>query len=81
MSLLSGSWFCHSCDGVKLQIFDFGNFSCLQEHVDPKLITNDDVLGDPIPYDQQDSMRQMCYQLFDLTPSVCSLQNFVFVIY
>ncbi|XP_020255884.1 mRNA-capping enzyme isoform X3 [Asparagus officinalis] len=41
----------------------------LHEHVENTLITNDDVLGDPIPYDQQDAMRHICYQLFDLTPS------------
>ncbi|XP_008787727.1 mRNA-capping enzyme-like [Phoenix dactylifera] len=39
-------------------------------HMENKIITNDDVLGDAIPYDQQDSMRQICYQLLDLTPSV-----------
>jgi len=58
-----------------------GTFSFFQEHVEPKIITNDDVLGDPIPYDQQDSMRHTCYQLFDLTPSVCNQQNFVFMSY
>lgn len=50
-------------------------FLCLQEQVEKKLITNDDVLGDPIPHDQQDAMRLICYQLFDLTPSVCNLQT------
>ncbi|KAH7682763.1 mRNA (guanine-N(7)-)-methyltransferase protein [Dioscorea alata] len=40
-------------------------------HVDTenKDITNDDVLGDAIPYDQQDAMRQYCYQLLDLASS------------
>ncbi|KAJ0972760.1 hypothetical protein J5N97_020719 [Dioscorea zingiberensis] len=40
-------------------------------HVDTetKTITNDDVLGDAIPYDQQDAMHQYCYQLLDLVPS------------
>ncbi|KAG1363396.1 mRNA-capping enzyme [Cocos nucifera] len=40
------------------------------EHMENKIITNDDVLGDAIPYDQQDSLRLICYQLLDLTPSV-----------
>lgn len=49
---------------------DDGNTEAvLHEHVESKLITNDDVLGDPIPYDQQDAMRQIVYQLFELTPS------------
>lgn len=29
-------------------------------------MTNDDVLGDPIPFDQQDAMRQFCYQTLKL---------------
>ncbi|KAK3154298.1 hypothetical protein QOZ80_2BG0188740 [Eleusine coracana subsp. coracana] len=30
-------------------------------------ITNDDVLGDAIPYGQQESLRRKCYQLLDMT--------------
>ncbi|KAG6486209.1 hypothetical protein ZIOFF_054779 [Zingiber officinale] len=39
-----------------------------QENVDIKILTNDDVLGDAIPYDQQDAMRHLCYQFLDLMP-------------
>ncbi|KAG6474522.1 hypothetical protein ZIOFF_068459 [Zingiber officinale] len=38
------------------------------ENVDIKILTNDDVLGDAIPYDQQDAMRHLCYQFLDLMP-------------
>ncbi|KAM0949321.1 putative mRNA (guanine-N(7)-)-methyltransferase [Dioscorea sansibarensis] len=40
----------------------------LHVETESKVITNDDVLGDAIPYDQQDAMRQYCYQLLDLPP-------------
>lgn len=36
-------------------------------------ITNDDVLGDAICYDEQEFLRQKCYSLFELSPSVCFL--------
>ncbi|KAG6470241.1 hypothetical protein ZIOFF_071303 [Zingiber officinale] len=39
-----------------------------KENVDIKILTNDDVLGDAIPYDQQDAMRHLCYQFLDLMP-------------
>ncbi|URE20998.1 PPR repeat [Musa troglodytarum] len=39
----------------------------LREHTDSKILTNDDILGDAIPIDQQDAMRHLCYQLLDLT--------------
>lgn len=47
-----------------------GVFTCflLQEGMDNKVLTNDDVLGDAIPYDQQDAMRHLCYQFLDLMP-------------
>ncbi|XP_042404545.1 mRNA-capping enzyme-like [Zingiber officinale] len=38
------------------------------ENVDIKILTNDDVLGDAIPYDQQDAIRHLCYQFLDLMP-------------
>lgn len=41
----------------------------LNEEVENKIITNDDVLGDATPYEQQDLMRQVCYILFELAPS------------
>ncbi|KAG6511030.1 hypothetical protein ZIOFF_029079 [Zingiber officinale] len=40
----------------------------VEENVDIKILTNDDVLGDAIPYDQQDAMRHLCYQFLDLMP-------------
>ncbi|KAG6480244.1 hypothetical protein ZIOFF_063724 [Zingiber officinale] len=39
-----------------------------KENVDIKILTNDDVLGDAIPYDQQDAMCHLCYQFLDLMP-------------
>ena len=30
------------------------------------VMTNDDVLGDEIPWDQQDAFRQFCYQSLKL---------------
>ncbi|CAL9774093.1 unnamed protein product [Musa acuminata subsp. burmannicoides] len=39
----------------------------LSEHTDSKILTNDDILGDAIPIDQQDAMRHLCYQMLDLT--------------
>ncbi|THU60162.1 hypothetical protein C4D60_Mb07t09720 [Musa balbisiana] len=39
----------------------------VQEHTDNKILTNDDILGDAIPIDQQDAMRHLCYQMLDLT--------------
>ncbi|XP_074570709.1 uncharacterized protein LOC141827381 isoform X1 [Curcuma longa] len=44
---------------------DTGSGLC--ENVDGKILTNDDVLGDAIPYAQQDAMRHLCYQFLDLT--------------
>ncbi|KAF8781307.1 hypothetical protein HU200_000568 [Digitaria exilis] len=35
------------------------------ESVD-KVITNDDVLGDAVPYDQQEALRVLCYRLLDM---------------
>ncbi|KAG6468043.1 hypothetical protein ZIOFF_072609 [Zingiber officinale] len=42
------------------------HFDQISENVDIKILTNDDVLGDAIPYDQQDAMRHLCYQFLDL---------------
>ncbi|KAG6470338.1 hypothetical protein ZIOFF_071403 [Zingiber officinale] len=44
------------------------NISLAKENVDIKILTNDDVLGDVIPYDQQDAMCHLCYQFLDLMP-------------
>ncbi|WVZ78759.1 hypothetical protein U9M48_026415 [Paspalum notatum var. saurae] len=40
-----------------------------------KVITNDDVLGDAIPYDQQDELRRKCYQLLGM-PDVRGYSQF-----
>lgn len=46
---------------------DGGPVAPLQENHEKNVImTNDDVLGDPIPFDQQDAMRQFCYQTLKL---------------
>lgn len=48
-----------------------------QVETESKVITNDDVLGDAIPYDQQDAMRHYCYQLLDLPLPVVDPQSIV----
>lgn len=58
---------------VLLILIDLGSagvYTCFlfQVDMDNKVLTNDDVLGDAIPYDQQDTMRHLCYQFLDLTP-------------
>ncbi|XP_077225488.1 uncharacterized protein LOC143858668 [Tasmannia lanceolata] len=45
---------------------DGGIAAPLHEHVENEVLTNDDVLGDAIPYGQQDSMRQFCYHTLKL---------------
>ncbi|KAF8394951.1 hypothetical protein HHK36_018890 [Tetracentron sinense] len=37
-----------------------------ENHVESEVLTNDDVLGDAIPFDQQDAMRQFCYRSLKL---------------
>ncbi|KAL5223873.1 hypothetical protein ABZP36_010512 [Zizania latifolia] len=46
-----------------------GELAPSPSHADDKVITNDDVLGDAIPYDQQDSLRNICFRLLDLVPN------------
>ncbi|KAG6527739.1 hypothetical protein ZIOFF_009865 [Zingiber officinale] len=53
---------------AKLECFDTEIIKLLKENVDIKILTNDDVLGDAIPYDQQDAMCHLCYQFLDLMP-------------
>jgi len=38
-------------------------------------MTNDDVLGDEIPSDQQDALRQFCYQTLKLVVGVSLLNG------
>eukprot|EP00262_Sarcandra_glabra_P008365 TRINITY_DN2186_c0_g4_i1.p1 TRINITY_DN2186_c0_g4~~TRINITY_DN2186_c0_g4_i1.p1 ORF type:complete len:618 (-),score=92.15 TRINITY_DN2186_c0_g4_i1:387-2063(-) len=37
-----------------------------EDHMENEAITNDDILGDAIPFDQQDAMRQFCYKSLKL---------------
>ncbi|KAK6944694.1 mRNA capping enzyme, adenylation domain [Dillenia turbinata] len=39
-----------------------------ENHEETALMTNDDVLGDAIPFEQQETMRQFCYQALKLNP-------------
>lgn len=39
------------------------------------VMTNDDILGDEIPRDQQDALRHFCYQTLKLGGGVGSLNN------
>jgi len=39
---------------------------CLQNESEDKVITNDDVLGDEVPYDQQEALRILCYRLLEM---------------
>jgi hypothetical protein len=38
----------------------------LQNESEVKVITNDDVLGDAVPYDQQEALRVLCYRLLEM---------------
>jgi mRNA-capping enzyme len=38
----------------------------LQNESEEKVITNDDVLGDAVPYDQQEVLRALCYRLLEM---------------
>ena len=44
-----------------------------ENHEIDTVMTNDDVLGDSIPFDQQDAMRQFCYQALKLGIGVGTL--------
>lgn len=41
------------------------------------VMTNDDILGDEIPRDQQEAMRQFCYQSLKLPPGVGMLKLYI----
>ncbi|CAL4968949.1 unnamed protein product [Urochloa decumbens] len=43
-----------------------GDLSPPHNESEDKVITNDDVLGDAIPYDQQEGLRRICYQLLGM---------------
>jgi hypothetical protein len=44
----------------------FDTTICLQNESEDKIITNDDVLGDEVPYDQQEALRVLCYRLLEM---------------
>ncbi|KAG8044111.1 hypothetical protein GUJ93_ZPchr0047g2820 [Zizania palustris] len=43
-----------------------GDVAPQHNEVEDKVITNDDVLGDAVPYDQQDALRIVCYRLLEM---------------
>ncbi|XP_006662831.1 mRNA-capping enzyme-like [Oryza brachyantha] len=45
-----------------------GDLAPAHNEVEDKVITNDDVLGDAVPYDQQDALRIVCYRLLEMHP-------------
>jgi len=44
----------------------FDTTICSQNESEDKVITNDDVLGDEVPYDQQEALRILCYRLLEM---------------
>lgn len=55
--------------------FSFDTPPSFQENQDTDgVMTNDDILGDEIPRDQQEAMRQFCYQSLKLPPGVGMLK-------
>uniref|UniRef100_M8CCT6 mRNA-capping enzyme n=1 Tax=Aegilops tauschii TaxID=37682 RepID=M8CCT6_AEGTA len=48
---------------------DNGDVSPVHNDVEEKVITNDDVLGDAVPFDQQEALRIVCYRLLELPPN------------
>jgi hypothetical protein len=46
-----------------------------ENHEQDIVMTNDDVLGDEIPRDQQDALRHFCYQTLKLGAGVGSSNN------
>lgn len=69
---------------IKAFVFTFGLFLQIlksfhrtqENHETDVLMTNDDVLGDEIPFDQQDSFRQFCYQSLKLGGGVSPVNGF-----
>lgn len=48
---------------------DAGDLAPVHNEVEEKVITNDDVLGDAVPFDQQEALRIVCYRLLELAPA------------
>lgn len=58
--------------------FSFDTPPSFQENQDTDgVMTNDDILGDEIPRDQQEAMRQFCYQSLKLPPGVGMLKLYI----
>ncbi|KAL6868347.1 hypothetical protein ACP4OV_015192 [Aristida adscensionis] len=57
-------------NGEAKQDDDDDNADLALPHNEPedKVITNDDVLGDAVPYDQQEALRVLCYHLLEMPP-------------
>jgi mRNA-capping enzyme len=45
---------------------DNGDLAPPHNESEEKVITNDDVLGDAVPYDQQEALRVVCYRLLEM---------------
>ncbi|CAL4994019.1 unnamed protein product [Urochloa decumbens] len=45
---------------------DNGDLEPPNNESEDKVITNDDVLGDAVPYDQQEALRVLCYRLLEM---------------
>ncbi|CAM0874827.1 unnamed protein product [Alopecurus aequalis] len=48
---------------------DAGDIAPVHNEAEEKVITNDDVLGDAVPFDQQEALRIVCYRLLELPPT------------
>ncbi|CAO2141401.1 unnamed protein product [Urochloa humidicola] len=46
---------------------DNGDLEPPNNESEGKVITNDDVLGDAVPYDQQEALRVLCYRLLEMS--------------
>lgn len=44
----------------------------------PQEMTSDDILGDPVPSNQQETMRNFCYQALKMNVKVGTLRAFLF---
>lgn len=58
----------------------FNFLTCLwfqENHGTDALLTNDDILGDSIPFNQQDALRQFCYQALKLGTGVGTSMAYV----
>lgn len=52
---------------ILFNLSDYFDTPIFQNESGDKVITNDDVLGDAVPYDQQEALRVLCYRLLDMS--------------